>query len=79
MSCLDVVGHTSPSGPEPINEALARKRAELVRLDLLRVAKTLDQRVIATGVGSREAMIGNGRNDASDALDRRVEFKVVGC
>lgn len=78
-SCLDVVGHTSPTGPEPINEALARKRAELVRLDLLRVAKSLDQRVIATGVGSRESMIGNGRNDASDALDRRVEFKVVGC
>lgn len=78
-SCLDVVGHTSPSGPEPVNEALARRRAELVRLDLLRAAKPLAQRVIASGAGSREAMIGNGRDDATDALDRRVEFKVVGC
>jgi hypothetical protein len=24
-------------------------------------------------------MVGNGRDDATDALDRRVEFKVIGC
>ena len=36
-------------------------------------------RSIANGVGSRQTMVGNGRDDASDALDRRVEFKVIGC
>ena len=35
--------------------------------------------MIASGAGSRQTMIGNGRDDASDALDRRVEFKVIGC
>jgi hypothetical protein len=79
QSCIEVVGHTSPNGPEPMNERLSLRRAEQVRNELLRNAKPLSKRVIASGVGSREAMIGNGRDDATDALDRRVEFKVVGC
>ena len=79
QSCLEVVGHASASGPEPVNERLSLKRAEQLRNDLLRSAKTLAKRVAASGAGSRETLIGNGRDDASDALDRRVEFKVVGC
>jgi outer membrane protein OmpA-like peptidoglycan-associated protein len=34
-------------------------------------------RTIANGVGSRENLVGTGKDDESDALDRRVEFKVV--
>jgi len=79
QSCLEVVGHASPGGPEPMNERLSLRRAELVRNELLRSAKSLAKRLIATGAGSRESLIGNGRDDDSDALDRRVEFKVVGC
>ena len=30
-------------------------------------------------MGYRENLIGSGADDASDALDRRVEFKVVAC
>jgi outer membrane protein OmpA-like peptidoglycan-associated protein len=30
-------------------------------------------------MGSREPLVGNGRDDISDALDRRVEIRVVGC
>ena len=37
------------------------------------------QMLIANGAGSRETMVGNKRDDASDALDRRVEFKVIPC
>ena len=33
----------------------------------------------ARGVGFRENIVGTGRDDASDALDRRVEFTVIGC
>ncbi len=36
-------------------------------------------RMIATGRGYRDNLVGTGRDDASDALDRRVEFKVIGC
>ena len=33
----------------------------------------------AKGVGSSELIIGTGKDDASDALDRRVEFKTIPC
>ncbi len=78
-SCLELVGHTSASGPEPINEKLSLMRAEELKKQLGRLAPPLSQRMIAAGMGSRQTLIGTGRDDLSDVLDRRVEFKVVGC
>ena len=77
--CLEVTGHTSPTGPEPLNERLSLLRAEYVKARLEGASPALARRMIANGVGSRQTMVGNGRDDASDALDRRVEFKVIGC
>jgi outer membrane protein OmpA-like peptidoglycan-associated protein len=79
QACLEVVGHTSRTGPEPVNERLSLRRAEYVKGQIERVHPALGPRLIANGVGSRETLVGNGRDDGSDALDRRVEFKVVGC
>jgi len=78
-SCLQIVGHTSPTGPEPLNERLSVLRAENVKNRLEREAPQLKSRMIASGVGSREKLVGTGTDDARDALDRRVEFKVVAC
>lgn len=78
-SCLEITGHTSATGPEPMNERLSLLRAEFVKTRLVQHAPALGKRTIANGVGSRETMVGNGKDDASDALDRRVEFKVIGC
>jgi len=78
-ACLEITGHTSPTGPEPLNERLSQLRAEVVRDKLVRDAPLLAKRTIASGMGSRQTMIGNGRDDATDALDRRVEFRVIGC
>ena len=77
--CLEITGHTSPTGPEILNERLSMLRAEYVKSRLAQASPGLDKRMIANGVGSRQNMVGNGRDDASDALDRRVEFKVIGC
>ena len=77
--CLEVTGHTSPTGPEPLNERLSLLRAEYVKLRLEGTSPALTKRMIANGVGSKQTMVGTGRDDASDALDRRVEFKVIGC
>jgi hypothetical protein len=79
QSCLEVVGHTSATGPEALNERLSVLRAEAIRNQITGLAPELGKRTIANGVGSRQTMIGTGRDDLSDALDRRVEFKVVGC
>lgn len=77
--CLEITGHTSPTGPEPLNERLSLLRAETIKSRLAQTSPGLDKRMIANGVGSRQTMVGNGRDDASDALDRRVEFRVIGC
>ncbi len=79
QACLEVVGHTSPTGPEPLNERLSLRRAEFVMHQISDEAPVLARRLIASGAGSRETLVGNGRDDDSDALDRRVEFKASSC
>jgi outer membrane protein OmpA-like peptidoglycan-associated protein len=79
QSCLEVVGHSSATGPAALNDRLSLLRAEYVKGQLDRNAPGFGQRLIANGAGSRETMVGNKRDDASDALDRRVEFKVIPC
>jgi outer membrane protein OmpA-like peptidoglycan-associated protein len=78
-ACLEIVGHTSRTGPAPLNDRLSVLRANFV-MDLLKTgAPTGGASLIATGMGFRENLIGTGKDDASDALDRRVEFKVLDC
>lgn len=77
--CMDVVGHTSRTGSEPYNDRLSAQRATVIRQKLTTEAPELTQRTKASGVGFRENIIGTGTDDATDALDRRVEFKIVGC
>jgi outer membrane protein OmpA-like peptidoglycan-associated protein len=76
-ACLEIVGHTSPTGPTTLNDRLSEMRAEYVRDRLVQQSKGLDQRLITRGAGSRELIVGTGRDDASDALDRRVEFRTA--
>ena len=77
--CMDVVGHTSATGAEPINERLSLQRAETVKREIAQRAPKLKKNLSSAGAGSREMLVGSGRDDLSDALDRRVEFKVKGC
>jgi outer membrane protein OmpA-like peptidoglycan-associated protein len=76
-ACMELVGHTSPTGPEPLNRRLSVLRAEAVKDRIESAAPALSKRMIANGVGSSENLIGSGKDDPSDALDRRVEFKVI--
>jgi len=79
QGCLEVVGHTSATGLPAINDRLSGLRADYIKDRLEDEQKSLRGRLIATGKGSREMMVGTGKDDASDALDRRVEFKVAPC
>ena len=78
-SCVRVVGHTSRTGSARANETLSRQRAEAVRRMLERDNRTVAGKLSTAGVGSREALVGLGTDDVRDALDRRVEFRVVDC
>ncbi len=76
-ACLQVTGNSSPSGSAAINEQLSQLRAEYVQGRLETDAPALKGHVIAAGVGAKNNLIGTGADDLSDALDRRVEFKVI--
>ncbi len=76
-ACLQITGHTSPTGTAALNDSLSLLRAEYIQSRLEEERPSLKKRTVAAGVGSRENIIGTGRDDASDAVDRRVEFKVI--
>jgi hypothetical protein len=78
-TCLEIDGHTSATGLAALNDRLSALRAEFIRDRLQSNAPALNGRLIAAGKGSREMIVGTGKDDASDALDRRVEFKVIKC
>jgi outer membrane protein OmpA-like peptidoglycan-associated protein len=76
-ACLQVTGHTSATGPAALNDQLSLLRAEYIESRLETDQASLKKRIVASGVGSRENLIGTGRDDASDMLDRRVELKPI--
>ena len=77
--CLNVVGHASRTGSEQYNDHLSQQRATYIRGRLVAEAPELASRIRTTGIGFRENIVGTGTDDARDALDRRVEFKIIGC
>lgn len=78
-ACMEVSGHTSRTGLEPLNDRLSLMRAQYVTQRLDAGARGVAQRSTAVGKGSREPISGLGTDDLRDALDRRVEFKVISC
>ena len=78
-SCLNIIGHTSRSGSEAANDRLSLQRAETVKGLLEGDEKPLVGKLRTSGVGFRENIVGTGADNASDAIDRRVEFKVESC
>lgn len=78
-TCLEFGGHTSASGAEPLNDRLSLLRADSVRKAVEAVSPALGKRLVSKGHGSRQMLVGNGRDDLSDALDRRVELLVKDC
>jgi outer membrane protein OmpA-like peptidoglycan-associated protein len=75
-SCLEIVGHTSATGAAVLNDRLSELRAQRVKNQLDADDPQIRGKTTARGVGSSELMVGTGRDDESDALDRRVEFKL---
>ena len=75
-SCLEIIGHTSATGSPILNDRLSELRAQRVKTVLDADAPQIRGKTFSRGVGSSELMVGTGRDDESDALDRRVEFKL---
>jgi outer membrane protein OmpA-like peptidoglycan-associated protein len=69
-----VVGHTDLVGSGPLNDALAKQRAETVRAELIRRGVAADA-VLASGRGSREPAVPTAAGVA-EPRNRRVEIVV---
>jgi outer membrane protein OmpA-like peptidoglycan-associated protein len=78
-TCFELSGHTGRGGLEPMNEKISLQRAEYVKQRLMAERKDLATHINTRGYGSRQALVATGREDASDALDRRIEFKPGPC
>ena len=78
-SCLTIVGHTSRTGAEQFNDRLSMQRAVAIQRRLEVLAPDTASRLVSSGMGFRENLVGSGSDDLRDALDRRVEFKVRNC
>lgn len=78
-ACMNIVGHTSRTGSEQTNDALSMARATYIKQRLTSEATVLDSRTKPSGMGFRENIVGSGTDNVVDALDRRVEFKIVPC
>jgi outer membrane protein OmpA-like peptidoglycan-associated protein len=79
QSCLEVIGHTSATGLPALNDRLSVLRADFIKDRVEAEESSLQGHLLASGKGSREMLVGTGRDDPSDALDRRVEFRVLRC
>jgi outer membrane protein OmpA-like peptidoglycan-associated protein len=77
--CLNLIGHASRTGTEQFNEKLSLQRAASIKQRLESESPALSPRMRFTGMGYRENLVGTGTDDVRDALDRRVEFKVMTC
>jgi outer membrane protein OmpA-like peptidoglycan-associated protein len=78
-ACVRVIGHASRSDSASASVELSQRRAATVRWLMARAAPGSDARFTAQGVGWRDNLIGLGSDDQRDALDRRIEFRVVDC
>jgi outer membrane protein OmpA-like peptidoglycan-associated protein len=76
-ACLQITGNTSKSGPAALNDRLSLLRADYVKNRLESDAAALQGHIITNGAGASANLVGTGADDLSDALDRRVEFKVI--
>lgn len=78
-SCLNIVGHSSRTGNETFNESLSLQRAQYVQSLLKSDFQNIMARSKAVGRGWKENITGLGSDDIRDAVDRRVEFRIVPC
>lgn len=73
---LQVEGNTDSRGPAAVNKTLSQKRAEAVKVYLVKNFDLPEQRFVAVGHGSGNPLASNQTEDGR-ALNRRTDIKVV--
>jgi outer membrane protein OmpA-like peptidoglycan-associated protein len=77
--CVKIIGHSSHTGKQDYNIKLSEKRAQLVQQVLSVKYPDIKKKTEIVGMGYAENIVGSGTDDARDAIDRRVEFRLEEC
>jgi outer membrane protein OmpA-like peptidoglycan-associated protein len=77
--CVEIVGHSSRSGKLPYNCRLSLDRAVAVQQKLEANFSNVKIHSNTDGKAWAENIVGSGTDDAQDAIDRRVGFKLASC
>jgi len=77
--CLLIQGHASKTGSTEYNEQLSQNRAKQVAALMIRHVPELKAKISFEGRGFKDNLVGSGTDDAKDAVDRRVDFKLQPC
>jgi outer membrane protein OmpA-like peptidoglycan-associated protein len=76
---VQIIGHSSRSGSASYNDKLSMQRAEWIKHQMAGYSPKSSARAQTIGRGFNENIVGSGKDDITDAIDRRVEFKFNNC
>ena len=74
-----IIGHCSRSGSEMYNEKLSLQRAQWVQKQMASYVQQINTKSETLGKGFSENVVGTGKDNITDEIDRRVEFKFNQC
>jgi outer membrane protein OmpA-like peptidoglycan-associated protein len=79
QQCVNIIGHTSQYGIYEYNKRLSKRRAEKIQSLMQSIFVGIIHRSKTIGKGPDETIVGTIPDSAENAIDRRVEFRVVDC
>jgi len=77
--CFNILGHTSRSGEADYNKNLSKQRANTIQEQMRKIFQDIIYRSKTIGKGHTETIVGTVPDSFENAIDRRVEFKIVDC
>lgn len=77
--CLNISAHSSRSADASETERLSLSRSKTIQGVMAATFPGIIKKSQVVGKGFQDNIIGNSANDASDAVDRRVELSVIDC
>jgi outer membrane protein OmpA-like peptidoglycan-associated protein len=77
--CVEIIGHTSLYGIYENNKRLSKRRADKIQEVMRQTFPGIVQRSTTIGMGPDKTIVGTKPDSADNAIDRRVEFKIVDC
>jgi outer membrane protein OmpA-like peptidoglycan-associated protein len=76
---VKIIGHCSRTGTEAYNEKLSRDRAVWIQKQMAAYMPDVLNRSEPIGRGFHDNIVGTGKDDVTDQIDRRVEFVFDQC